>query len=110
MGRSRRHARYVQASKMLARRKAPVSAVTLRIDKHGAIRVHEMPIRTTEHLFEKLAATVGAVPPVLRVRVADGLNYEIVGKVIFTAMRAGLQQVKLVRPPRPRRSPGKPAL
>ncbi len=76
---------------------APLATIELSIGKHGAIVLDGKPMADTTALYEQLRVYAQRTPqPVLNIKNTEpGQGYETVGKIIYTAMRAGLGQDKV---------------
>jgi len=83
--------------------KTHIEDIDLSVNKDGDIFWGQKPVADTNELFEKLKQVSVLVPqPEVHIRGDQNARYEFVGKVIFTAQRAGIAKVGFVLQPPPR--------
>lgn len=74
--------------------------VNITINKDGDIYWNQTKMKDTDALFEFLKVESVKLPqPEVHVRGDQETKYEFVGKVIFTAQRAGIQKVGFITEP-----------
>jgi len=74
--------------------------INLAVDKEGKMFWNEREVADTNALLEKLKTIAVMEPqPELHIRGDQETRYEYVGKVIFTAQRAGIAKVAFITEP-----------
>jgi biopolymer transport protein ExbD len=74
--------------------------VNITINRDGEMYYNQSRIANTDELFEFLAEQAVKVPqPAVKVRGDQESRYESIGRVIYTAQRAGIQKVGFVIEP-----------
>ncbi|HZX28735.1 MAG TPA: biopolymer transporter ExbD [Telluria sp.] len=74
--------------------------VNIVVNKDGEFWLNQTKLADTDALFELLKKEAVKLPqPVVHVRGDQDVRYEFVGKVIYTAQRAGIQKVGFITEP-----------
>jgi biopolymer transport protein ExbD len=74
--------------------------VNITVNKDGEMYYNQLRIANTDELFKFLAEQSVKVPqPAVKVRGDQETRYEAIGRVIYTAQRAGVQKVGFVIEP-----------
>ena len=74
--------------------------VNIVVNKNGEFWLNQTKLADTDALFELLKKEAVKLPqPVVHVRGDQDTRYEFVGKVIYTAQRAGIQKVGFITEP-----------
>jgi biopolymer transport protein ExbD len=74
--------------------------VNIVVNKDGEFWLNQTKLTDTDALFELLKKEAVKLPqPVVHVRGDQDVRYEFVGKVIYTAQRAGIQKVGFITEP-----------
>ena len=82
------------------------TTVNIVVNKDGDMYWNQTRLADTNELFEFLKKESVKLPqPEVHVRGDQGTRYEFVGKVIYTAQRAGIQKVGFITEP-PDKTPG----
>ena len=77
--------------------------VVVSIDREGQIYWNDLHIPTVAQFLDRLKQESVKVPqPELHIRGDGGVAYEAVGRVVFSAQRAGIGKVAFVIEPPPR--------
>jgi biopolymer transport protein ExbD len=71
--------------------------VTIVINKDGEMYWNQKHLNNTDELFDFLKKESVKVPqPEVKIRGDQGARYEFIGKVLYTAQRAGVQKVGFI--------------
>lgn len=74
--------------------------VNITVNKDGEMYYNQLHLANTDELFKFLAEQSVKVPqPAVKVRGDQEVRYEAIGRVIYTAQRAGVQKVGFVIEP-----------
>ncbi|MES2755817.1 MAG: biopolymer transporter ExbD [Pseudomonadota bacterium] len=74
--------------------------VNIVVNKDGDMYWNQKKLANTDELFEFLKKESVKLPqPVVHVRGDQGTRYEFIGKVVYTAQRAGVQKVGFITEP-----------
>jgi biopolymer transport protein ExbD len=74
--------------------------IAIVVNKAGEMYWNQRRLNNTDELFDRLAKESVKVPqPAVKIRGDQQTRYEFVGKVLYTAQRAGIQKVGFITEP-----------
>jgi biopolymer transport protein ExbD len=74
--------------------------IAIVVNKDGDMYFNQRKLNNTDDLFDRLAKESVKVPqPAVKIRGDQQTRYEFIGKVLYTAQRAGIQKVGFITEP-----------